>query len=81
VVLDVLASVGLIVFLVTRPHITIFVTIASAVAALVIVLLALALRMVFRDLPEMERLSDQFDQEAAANRPAARRRPRGRGRH
>jgi hypothetical protein len=47
---------------------TIFVTIGSIAAALVIVLLALALRMGFRNLPEVERMSDKFDEEAAADR-------------
>ena len=66
--LDVLASVGLIVFLVAWPRITIFVTIASVVAALVIVLLAIGLRMVFRDLPELEVMSTKFDEEAGAHK-------------
>ena len=65
VTLEVLASVGLIVVLVTRRHITVFVGIATAVAALIIVFLALALRMGFRNLPEVERMSAKFDEEAA----------------
>lgn len=66
VAFEVVASVGLVVVLVRRPHITIFVAIASVAA--VLVLLALALRMMFRDLPELEGMAAKFDSEAAADR-------------
>jgi hypothetical protein len=76
VAFEVLASVGLVVVLVTRPHITIFVALASVAATLVLVLLALALRMVFRDLPELERMSTKFDEAAAAQKDRQVRHPR-----
>jgi hypothetical protein len=66
--LDVLACVALTIFVATRPHITMFVTVVSIVAALVIVLLAVGLRIGFRNLPELEQLSAKFDDEAAEDR-------------
>jgi len=64
--LEVLLSVGLVAALFTQPHITIPVAIAGVAAALVIVLLALGLRIGFRNLPELEQLSSKFDDQAAA---------------
>ena len=67
VAFEILVSVGLVVVLVARPHITILVGIAIGVTGLVLVLLALALRMAFRDLPELEAMSTKFDEEAVAH--------------
>jgi uncharacterized BrkB/YihY/UPF0761 family membrane protein len=68
VALVVALSVCLITTMVTREHITLVVAIAGITAAIVIVLLALALRIAFRNLPELERLSTKFDDDAAAER-------------
>ena len=75
VALEILLSVGLVMALATRPRITIPVTIAGVAGALVIVLFALALRLGFRNLPDLERLSSKFDDEADAHKTGAVQRP------
>lgn len=60
-------AVGLVVSVITRPHLTTLITVASVSGALVIVLLGLALRIAFRNLPEAERMASKFDGEAAAD--------------
>ena len=58
----------LVVSVVMRPHITTLTTIARVAGALIIMVLGLALRIAFRNLPEAERMAAKFDDEAAADR-------------
>ncbi len=46
---------------------TALITVASVAGALAIVLLGLALRITFRNLPEAERMAAKFDGEAAGD--------------
>jgi len=58
-------TVGLMICVLKRQHITTFVTIASVAGVLIVVVLGLALRIAFRNLPEAERMAAKFDDEAA----------------
>lgn len=66
-VLLIVLTVGLLVSVVMRPYVTTLITIARVAGALVIVVLGLALRITFRNLPEAERMAAKFDSEAAAD--------------
>ena len=57
----------LVVSVVIRPHLTTLITLARVAGALVIVLLGLALRIAFRNLPEAERMASKFDHDAATD--------------
>ena len=63
----VLVSGGLIIFIGSWQHFTMRITIASVICALVILVLAYALRIAFRNLPEAERMATKFDDDAPAN--------------
>jgi hypothetical protein len=65
----VVLSVALATVVVTRPHLTTPVVIVSVAGALVIVLLALTLRIAFRNLPELEKLAAESDDEADKGAP------------
>ncbi len=60
-------AVGLVVLVITRAQMTALITVASVAGALAIVLLGLALRITFRNLPEAERMAAKFDGEAAGD--------------
>lgn len=64
-VLLIVSSIGVTSVIVNRPHMTLLVTVATVTAALVVGLLAWALRLLFRNLPEAEQLGAKFDDDVA----------------
>jgi hypothetical protein len=59
----IILTLYLVVSVVMRPYMTTLITIARVAGALVIMVLGLALRIAFRNLPEAERMAAKFDDE------------------